>query len=62
MGPPGLRSALFPQLQVSGRNRLELLERAGRVQVPWLFDPNTEVALFESAAIRQYLLDNYALG
>jgi glutathione S-transferase len=62
MGPPGLRSALFPQLPVSGRNRLELLERAGRVQVPWLFDPNTEVALFESAAIRQYLLDNYALG
>jgi len=61
MGPPSLRAALFPQLPVSGRNRLELLERAGRVQVPWLFDPNTEVALFESADIRQYLLDTYAL-
>jgi len=60
LGPPILRTALFPELPVVGRTRTELLERAGKVQVPYLVDPNTGVAMFESAAIRQYLLETYA--
>jgi glutathione S-transferase len=60
LGPPGLRATLFPDLPVAGRNRTELLARAGKVQVPWLVDPNTGTAMFESAAIRDYLLETYA--
>jgi glutathione S-transferase len=59
LGPPGLRATLFPDLPVTGRTRLELLERAGKVQVPYLVDANTGTALFESEAIRAYLLDTY---
>jgi glutathione S-transferase len=60
LGPPSLRATLFPEQPVTGRNRIELLERAGRVQVPYLVDPNTGTAMFESDAIRQYLLTTYA--
>jgi glutathione S-transferase len=59
LGPPGLRATLFPDLPVSGRNRTELLARAGKVQVPYLVDPNTGTSMFESAAIREYLLGTY---
>jgi glutathione S-transferase len=60
LGPPILRATLFPELPVRGRTRTELLERAGKVQVPYLVDPNTGKALFESEAIRGYLLATYA--
>jgi glutathione S-transferase len=60
LGPPGLRATLFPGLPVAGRTRTELLERAGKVQVPYLVDPNTDTAMFESDAIRRYLIDTYA--
>jgi glutathione S-transferase len=60
LGPPVVRERLFPDLPVTGRTRAELLERAGKVQVPYLVDPNTGVAMFESAAIRNYLLQTYA--
>jgi glutathione S-transferase len=60
LGPPMIRATLFPDLPVAGRNRTELLARAGKVQVPYLVDPNTGIAMFESAAIREYLLDKYA--
>jgi glutathione S-transferase len=60
LGPPALRETLFPDLPVTGRTRTELLERAGKVQVPYLVDPNTRVAMFESVAIRRYLLETYA--
>lgn len=60
LGPPILRATLFPALPVEGRNRLELLQRAGKVQVPYLVDPNTGTELFESDAIRDYLLATYA--
>ena len=42
------------------RNRRALLARAGRVQFPYLIDPNTGVALFESARILDYLEREYA--
>jgi glutathione S-transferase len=60
LGPPALRETLFPDLPVTGRTRAELLERTGKVQVPYLVDPNTRVAMFESVAIRNYLLQTYA--
>jgi len=33
--------------------------RAGRMQVPWLHDPNTGTSLFESLAIQRYLETTY---
>ena len=60
LGPPALRKTFFPDLPVTGRTRQELLERAGKVQVPYLVDPNTDTAMFESEAIRAYLIDTYA--
>jgi glutathione S-transferase len=59
LGPPMIRATLFPNLPVTGRNRTELLARAGKVQVPYLVDPNTGTAMFESAEIRAYLLGTY---
>ena len=40
--------------------RPAFIERSGRMQVPWLFDPNSDVALFESADIVRYLEETYA--
>ena len=42
--------------------RPELEARAGRVQLPYLIDPNEDVELFESADIVAYLNDRYALA
>jgi glutathione S-transferase len=39
--------------------RPAFVERSGRMQVPWLFDPNTDVSLFESADIVRYLERSY---
>ncbi len=39
--------------------RAAFLQRSGKMQVPYLVDPNTQVALFESAAIEAYLLKTY---
>lgn len=41
------------------RRRAEFVARAGRMQVPWLHDPNTGVSLFESQAIEKYLQETY---
>ncbi len=60
VGPPQIRTTFFPDLAVEGRNRLALLERAGRVQVPYLVDPNTGTEMFESEAILAYLDKTYA--
>lgn len=60
VGPPWIRSKFFPSLAVEGRNRLRLLELEGRVQLPYLIDPNTGVSLFESEAILKYLDATYA--
>jgi glutathione S-transferase len=61
MGPPGIRAKLFPDEPVQGRNRLRLLEQAGKVQVPYLIDPNTGIEMFESSDIMAYLNETYAL-
>lgn len=60
VGPPWIRARYFPTLPVEGRNRLRLLELEGRVQVPYLIDPNTGVSMFESEQILRYLDTTYA--
>lgn len=60
MGPPQLRARFFPNLPVEGRNRVALLARAGKVQVPYLVDPHTGVEMFESEQILAYLDSHYA--
>ena len=44
-----------------GERREVLRERGGRMQVPFLVDPNTQTELYESAAILDYLDRTYAL-
>jgi hypothetical protein len=41
------------------RRREAFVTRAGKMLVPYLVDPNTGVALFESAAILSYLRASY---
>jgi len=40
-------------------SREAFVERSGKMQVPFLFDPNTQVELFESADIVRYLRATY---
>ena len=61
IGPPSMRATLFPDEPVQGRNRLQLLEQADKVQVPYLIDPNTSIEMFESSDIMIYLNQTYAL-
>ena len=42
--------------------RADLRERAGKVQVPYLEDPNTDAKMFESRDIVKYLDATYAIG
>ena len=42
-------------------NRGAFVERSGRMRVPYLVDPNTGTAMFESAEIVRYLDQTYAL-
>ena len=42
-------------------HRRAFIERSGRMMVPYLVDPNTEAAMFESADIVRYLEETYAL-
>mgnify|MGYP002778342306 FL=1 len=60
LGPPWIRARLFPDLPVAGRNRARLKALTGRVQVPYLVDPNTGTAMYESADIVAYLESTYA--
>jgi glutathione S-transferase len=60
MGPPQIRDRVFKAAPDSGRNRKALFERTGRVQFPYLIDPNTGTGLFESARIVDYLERTYA--
>lgn len=57
---PPMRERLAPDYQPSQRNRVDLLQRTGRVAVPYLIDPNTGSELYESRRIVDYLMDTYA--
>ena len=60
MGPPSFRDKLFKAPMDTNRNRAWLAEHTGRVQVPYLRDPNTKAEMYESDAILAYLNDTYA--
>lgn len=61
MGPPIVRSKLFPNTPLEGRNRLRMKQMTGRLQVPYLIDPNTDTAMYESSDILNYLERTYAV-
>ncbi|MEL7310767.1 MAG: glutathione S-transferase N-terminal domain-containing protein [Pseudomonadota bacterium] len=58
--PPPVRDRWMPDYEFEGRNRQDLFQRAGQVQVPYLEDANTGEAMFESRSILSYLDNTYA--
>jgi glutathione S-transferase len=61
IGPAVRRIAPNPYVPREGGKRFAFHQKHGRVQVPYLEDPDTGAALFESAAIIDYLERTYAL-
>jgi glutathione S-transferase len=61
MGPPSFRDKWFKGPKGTSRNRRWLEKHTGKVQVPYLMDPNTGAALYESRKIVDYLNKTYAL-
>ncbi len=59
MGPPSFRDTLFRGPKETTRNRRWLAEHTGRVQVPYLRDPNTGAEMYESNAMLAYLDRTY---
>ncbi len=59
LGPPLVRDRLFGAAKGTTRNRAWLAEHTGRVQLPYLIDPNTGAAMYESADILAYLDATY---
>jgi glutathione S-transferase len=53
--PPDSRKDYVP----TTANRRQLVERGGKMMVPYLVDPNTGKALYESAEIQRYLVGTY---
>lgn len=60
IGPARMRVRPGPYRPVPGGPRAAMLASKGQVQVPYLEDPNTGVAMFESADILTYLNRTYA--
>jgi glutathione S-transferase len=58
--PPMFRDALSVTSEPGTRNRQRLLERAGRISIPYLVDPNTGSEMAESADIVAYLNTTYS--
>lgn len=56
---PVVRDLLNSHPNSKLNNRKVLQERTGRMSIPYLYDPNTEIGLYESADIIRYLKDNY---
>lgn len=61
LGPAALRVKPGPYKPKAGGRREQLLAQWGRVQLPYLEDPNTGAKMFESADIVDYLEQKYAL-
>ncbi|MGQ0699771.1 MAG: glutathione S-transferase N-terminal domain-containing protein [Panacagrimonas sp.] len=61
MGPPFVRRKFFPDAPLTSPNRIRMYELTGRSQVPYLIDPNTDTAMYESSDILRYLEQTYAL-
>lgn len=61
MGPAVMRLRPGPYRPKAGGRREKVLAQLGRVQAPYLEDPNTGVKLYESSKIIDYLESEYAL-
>lgn len=61
MGPAAMRLRPGPYRPKAGGRREKVLAQFGRVQAPYLEDPNTGAKLYESAKIIDYLDSEYAL-
>ena len=59
--PPAVRDAMRTNPRPDTLNRQMLLDRAGRITVPYLVDPNHGVEMGESAAILEYLEGRYGV-
>jgi glutathione S-transferase len=57
---PPLRDALNIEPNSELKNRIILQQKAGRMAIPYLIDPNQNVDMFESAKIIEYLETTYA--
>lgn len=60
LGLASMRVKPGPYVPVEGGKRERILAEHGRVQVPYLRDPNTGTSLYESADILDYLDRTYA--
>lgn len=56
---PAVRDTLKIEPESMLLNRQKLLEKTGRMAIPYLVDPNTNVEMFESSDIIQYLQETY---
>lgn len=56
---PPLRKALNITPDSELDNRRTVQEREGRISIPYLYDPNSEEGMFESADIQRYLRNAY---
>ncbi len=59
MAPHKWHDQWFKAPKCTSRNRSFLEAHTGRVQVPYLMDPNPGTEMYESAAIIDYLKQTY---
>ncbi|NNC99557.1 MAG: glutathione S-transferase [Gammaproteobacteria bacterium] len=59
--PPPLRERFGIKPESQLQNRRALLSLEGKMGIPFLYDPNTDTGMFESAEIIDYLMAEYAL-
>jgi len=60
--PPEYRAEYVHDYMPGTENRRKFLARAGRVMVPYIIDPNTQIAMFETRAIQEYVQKTYGAG
>jgi glutathione S-transferase len=57
-----LDARVFPCPKGGTRFRAHVIEKGGKAQFPWLEDPNTGKAMYESGDIVTYLYETYGAG
>ena len=57
--PPELRYEHMHNYMPGTENRRKFLERAGRIMMPYIVDPNTGVDMFQTKDIQAYLRETY---
>jgi glutathione S-transferase len=57
--PPEIRYENMHNYMPGTENRRKFLERAGRIMMPYIVDPNTGVDMFQTKDIQEYLRETY---